>query len=66
MKKKKEKKIETPRKNLHKDLQDFDIQLNAFGQIETSIKLEEINAFLNTHLPDRKLNNSNPEDREEE
>lgn len=66
MKKKKEKKSEVTRKNLHKDLQGFDIQLNAFGQIETTIQLEDLNTFLNTHLPDRKLNNSESESHEEE
>ncbi len=66
MKKKKVKKSEVTRKNLHKDLQGFDIQLNAFGQIETTIQLEDLNTFLNTHLPDRKLNNSESESHEEE
>ena len=35
----------------------FDIQLNAFGELITSLQVEEINHFLDKTLVDKKINN---------
>lgn len=40
-----------------KKLQAFDIQLNAFGELVTSLKVEEINNYLNQTVVDKKINN---------
>ena len=40
-----------------KKLPAFDIQLNAFGELVTSLKVEEINHFLNENVVDKKINN---------
>ncbi len=39
----------------HKGLEDFSIRLNSFGQIETTIEIDQLNAFLNEHVQDKKL-----------
>jgi hypothetical protein len=44
---------EKPR--VHKDLQGFDIRINSFGEIVSSIDIEKINAFLNKNVDDKKL-----------
>ncbi len=36
----------------------FDIKLNSFGELITSLKMEEINEFLNKTVVDKKINNS--------
>lgn len=38
-----------------KPLKDVDMHINEFGQIVRDVKLEEINAFLNENVPDKKL-----------
>ena len=40
-----------------KKLQAFDIQLNTFGELVRSLKVEEINNFLNEKVVDKKINN---------
>jgi hypothetical protein len=44
---------EKPR--VHKDLQGFDISINSFGEITSSIDIDKINEFLNRHVDDKKL-----------
>jgi hypothetical protein len=44
-----------PKQDLHQDMKGFDIQLNAFGQIESTMRIEALNDFLNKHVEDRKL-----------
>lgn len=50
------KRSRTDKSKVHKDLADFSIRLNAFGQIETTIGIDQLNAFLNEHIYDKKLN----------
>ena len=56
-KKKEVKKEELPQ--VHKDLEGFDISINTFGEINRSIDIEKINAFLNKNMDDKKLRNRN-------
>jgi len=44
---------EKPR--VHKDLEGFDIRINSFGEITSSIGIDKINQFLNKHVDDKKL-----------
>ncbi|TAE35546.1 MAG: hypothetical protein EAZ50_11020 [Runella slithyformis] len=44
---------EKPR--VHKELEGFDIRINSFGEITSSIDIEKINQFLNKHVDDKKL-----------
>lgn len=50
---------ENPEKNTlaaaDKDLKKISLHVNAFGQIVRDIKTEEINAFLDENVPDKKL-----------
>ena len=54
-KKKEVKKEELPK--VHKDLEGFDISINTFGEINRSIDIEKINAFLNKNMDNKKLRN---------
>jgi hypothetical protein len=38
-----------------KPLKDVEMHINEFGQIVRDVKLEDINAFLNENVPDKKL-----------
>lgn len=52
------KKKEIPQKELpkvHKDLAGFDIEINSFGEIKTSLSIERLNEFLNKNVDDKKL-----------
>ncbi|WP_428667796.1 hypothetical protein [Runella sp.] len=56
---------EKPR--VHKDLDGFDIRINSFGEITSTIDIDKINQFLNKHVDDKKLRsrddlNENPEE----
>lgn len=53
MKKKEALKKEYPK--VHKELQGFDIEINSFGEIKTSLSIEKINEFLNKNVSDKKL-----------
>lgn len=39
----------------HPDLKGFYIRINAFGEIECSHSIDEINQFLNKNIVDKKL-----------
>ena len=52
------KKKEAPKQELpkvHKDLDGFEISINTFGEINRTIDIEKINAFLNKNMDDKKL-----------
>lgn len=50
---KKNKIQEKPRVN--KELEGFDISINQFGEIKSALNIDEINAFLNKNVDDKKL-----------
>jgi hypothetical protein len=45
---------ETPA-TFHGDLEGFDIKVNAFGEMESTIDMDKLNAFLNRKVKDKKL-----------
>jgi len=49
----KSKKDEKPRVN--KELEGFDIEIDAFGEIKTNFDINKINEFLNREVDDKKL-----------
>lgn len=49
-KKKKEGKPE-----VHENLEGFDIRINEFGEIISTLKTDELNEFLNENVDDKKL-----------
>ena len=50
---KKNKKEEKPKVN--KELEGFDIEIDAFGEIKTNYDINKINEFLNRNVDDKKL-----------
>lgn len=48
---KKEKK--TPKVN--PELEGFEVNINSFGEIKSSLKIDELNQFLNKNVEDKKL-----------
>ncbi len=56
---KKKKKKKDP--EVHEDLEGFNIKINEFGEITTSLEVDDLNEFLNENVEDKKLS-----EREEE
>lgn len=57
-----DKKKKSKRPLTHEELDGFDIQINAFGQVRTSFDVEKINKFLNVHTDDKKLSDKSSEE----
>lgn len=49
------KKAKEGKPEVHKDIDGFDININQFGEIKTTLNFEKLNAFLNKNLDDKKL-----------
>ena len=48
---------------VHPELEGFELTIDSFGQIVSSIDRDKINQFLDKHLPeDKKLQNNTDED----
>ncbi len=54
------KKKEQP--NVHKELKDFDIKVNHFGELKSSLSIDKINEFLNKHVPDKRVGDQSEEE----
>ena len=39
------------------ELEGFDVEVNAFGEIKTSFDIDKLNDFLNKNVEDKKLQN---------
>ena len=50
---------------VHKDLEGFDIKIDAFGNIQANFPIDRIKDFLDKNLEDKKLPRSNQEEEEE-
>jgi hypothetical protein len=53
--KKEKKPVTKPNARVHKDLQGLDITINQFGEIKANMNIEDINAFLDKNVDDKKL-----------
>jgi hypothetical protein len=62
MAKKKEVKESLPK--VHKDLDGFNIKINSFGEISTTIDIDKINQFLNKNVDDKKLRDRDDVDKD--
>ena len=40
---------------VHKEIKGFDIKVNKFGELKSNINIDEINAFLNKHIQDKRV-----------
>lgn len=48
-------KEEGQKPKVNKDLNGFDIKIDSFGEIKSSMSIDEINHFLNKNVDDKKL-----------
>ncbi len=55
MKKKNPKKDQKKKPRVNKELEGFDIEIDAFGEIKTNYDINKINEFLNREVDDKKL-----------
>jgi hypothetical protein len=46
----------------HDDLEGFDIHINEFGEMISNMNIDKINAFLNSQIEDRKLQDNSEEE----
>ena len=49
-----------------KDLENFDIKINEFGEISSTIDIDQLNTFLNENVEDKKFKGVREEDIENE
>jgi hypothetical protein len=40
---------------VHKDLQGFEMSIDSFGEIHSSLRIEKLNEFLDKNVDDKKL-----------
>ncbi|HCX25185.1 MAG: hypothetical protein CMB80_33460 [Flammeovirgaceae bacterium] len=53
---KKHKKEEPEQKpKVNKELDGFDVSIDSFGELKSTIDIDKINQFLNNHVDDKKL-----------
>lgn len=55
MAKKNKPKSDTPKKPVHKDIKNMDIRVNEMGEIIKEYNIDDINAFLDKNVKDKKL-----------
>jgi hypothetical protein len=58
------KKAKKQKPNVHEELEGFNIKINAFGEMETTIPVDKLNSFLNENVEDKKLNSGESEEEE--
>lgn len=56
------KKDKLDKKQVHEDLEGFDIRINPFGEIESNFDIDKLNEFLNDNVDDKKLRERDKED----
>ena len=49
------KKKEEPKPKVNSELEGFDININNFGEIQSSMDIDKLNDFLNKNVEDKKL-----------
>lgn len=51
---------------VHKDLDGFELSVDSFGEIKSSMPIDELNKFLNKNVEDKKLKDRDDIDLDEE
>ncbi|MEP2024905.1 MAG: hypothetical protein ABJH98_16930 [Reichenbachiella sp.] len=49
------KKKKNTKPSVNPDLEGFEVNINAFGEIKSSLKIDKLNEFLNKNVEDKKL-----------
>lgn len=52
-------------KQIHEELDGFDVRINPFGQVETNFDIDKVNEFLNKTTDDKKIKSSTPDSGDE-
>ena len=60
--KKKIKKIEGDKPKVHDELKGFNININKFGELESSIQVDKLNEFLNENVEDKRIQDKSEEE----
>lgn len=55
MSKKKKKENPDQKPKVSKDLEGFDIRIDSFGEIKSTVDIDKLNTFLNRNVDDKKL-----------
>lgn len=50
--------------SVHDELKGFDIKISSFGELETNLKIDSLNEFLNENVEDKKLVSSDQSEEE--
>lgn len=56
------KKAKTGKPQLHKDLEGFEVSINEFGEIKSTMDIDKVNEFLNRNVDDKKFKEREDED----
>ncbi len=56
------KKSKSGKPQLHKELDGFEIIINEFGEIKSTMEISKINEFLNKHVEDKKFKERDDEE----
>lgn len=43
------------RRSVHEDLKGFEINVNPFGELESTLDIDSLNEFLNENVEDKKI-----------
>lgn len=54
---------EQAKPKVNKALEGFEVSINSFGEIVSTKSIDELNAFLDVHLPDRKITKKDEDDK---
>lgn len=61
----KRKSLEKKKPDVSKELEGLEIRINSLGEIQSTLDINKINEFLDTHVDDKKLHNLDPHFEEE-
>ena len=58
----KRKSLDKKKPDVSKELEGLEISINSLGEIQSTYDIDKINEFLDTHVDDRKLHNTDQEE----
>lgn len=61
----KKKSLEKKKPDVNSELEGLDVNINSLGEIQSTYDIDKINDFLDTHVDDKKLRNSDEIDEED-
>lgn len=54
------KSLDKKKPDVSKELEGLEIRINSLGEIQSTLDINKINEFLDTHVEDKKLHNLDP------